>query len=282
MGVKDGWWSNPSIIALMQKGELLAEGRMAEVYEWEDGWVLKLLRAEWNNRETAENEANKTRLAHATGYRTPAVGEVVEVDGRVGTLYERFDGVVMGQALSRDVMHAKRYARRLAELHAEMHTYQAPGLPSRKESLIERIASLTQLSPKTKHTVLDLLNTLPDGEALLHGDFHPGNIILSGGDALVIDWIDASKGPPLADVARTYILLTSKKSKRVTLFGRIVLFLRDSFQRTYLKRYFQLRPAGHELLDAWVVCMAAARIWEGIADREGDLIEMVESGLAKL
>ena len=38
----------------MPKGELLAEGRMAEVYEWEDGWVLKLLRTEWNNRETAE------------------------------------------------------------------------------------------------------------------------------------------------------------------------------------------------------------------------------------
>ena len=54
----------------MPKGELLAEGRMAEVYEWGDGWVLKLMRAEWNQREIAEFEANKTCLAHATGYRT--------------------------------------------------------------------------------------------------------------------------------------------------------------------------------------------------------------------
>ena len=266
----------------MSKGELLAEGRMAEVYEWEDGWVLKLLRAEWNNRETAEYEANKTRLAHATGYRTPAVGEIIEVDGRMGTLYERFDGVVMGQALARDMLHAMRYARRLAELHAEMHSYQAPGLPARKESLVERIESLTQLSAQTKQAVLDLLDTLPNGEALLHGDFHPENIILAGEEALVIDWIDASKGAPLSDVARTSILLTERSPEKMTLLNRIIYSLRDSFNRNYLKRYFQLRPEDRELFDAWKVCMAAARIWEGIADREGDLIEMVESGLARL
>jgi uncharacterized protein (TIGR02172 family) len=266
----------------MQKGELLAEGRMAEVYEWGEDRVLKLLRAEWNDRGIAEYEADKTRLAHATGYRTPAVGEIVEVDGRVGTLYERFDGVVMGQMLAKDVTHFKRYARQLAELHVEMHTYQAPDLPSRKESFAEQIETLSQLSAQTKRSVLDLLDTLPDGETLLHGDFHPENIILAGKEALVIDWIDASKGPPLADVARTSILLTGRNPERMTILNRMVYYLRDQFCQTYLKRYFQLRPQGRQQLAMWRIPVAAARLWENIPEYEGQLVEIVESGLAKL
>jgi aminoglycoside phosphotransferase (APT) family kinase protein len=170
----------------------------------------------------------------------------------------------------------------LAELHAEMHSYRAPDLPPRKHSLAERIESLAQLSAHTKQAVLDLLDALPDGEALLHGDFHPNNIMLCGADALVIDWIDASKGAPLADVARTSILLTERRSGRVPLSERIFGSLRDWFGRVYLERYFQLRPEERESLDRWRVVMAAARLWEGIPEFEQHLLGIVESGLVRL
>jgi aminoglycoside phosphotransferase (APT) family kinase protein len=46
------------------------------------------------------------------------------------------------------------------------------------------------------------------GEVLLHGDFWPGNLLWRG-DRLVgvIDWEDAARGDPLADVAITRLEL---------------------------------------------------------------------------
>jgi len=43
------------------------------------------------------------------------------------------------------------------------------------------------------------LRELPDGEALCHGDFHPRNVIVDGDELTIIDWVDASSGPPAAD-----------------------------------------------------------------------------------
>ncbi len=41
---------------------------------------------------------------------------------------------------------------------------------------------------------------------LLHGDFHPNNILYTASGPVVIDWSFASSGDPLLDVARTLAL----------------------------------------------------------------------------
>ncbi|MDT0173806.1 phosphotransferase [Exiguobacterium sp. BRG2] len=55
-----------------------------------------------------------------------------------------------------------------------------------------------------------MLETLhvPPQQGLLHGDFHFQNIIVAINETfVVIDWHDATTGPPIADVARTLLLL---------------------------------------------------------------------------
>ncbi|TMA37195.1 MAG: aminoglycoside phosphotransferase family protein, partial [Deltaproteobacteria bacterium] len=44
-----------------------------------------------------------------------------------------------------------------------------------------------------------MLETLPDGDQLCHGDMHPGNIMLSRRGPMVIDWTNARRGHPAAD-----------------------------------------------------------------------------------
>jgi aminoglycoside phosphotransferase (APT) family kinase protein len=45
------------------------------------------------------------------------------------------------------------------------------------------------------------------GEALLHLDLHPLNVILRGSDPVVIDWSNAGPGPAALDVAMTAVIL---------------------------------------------------------------------------
>ena len=72
----------------------IALGFTAEIYAWKDGQVLKLFN-QGISRSAAETEANLTRIVHATGLPVPAVGEIVEINGRFGLEYERVDGVTM-------------------------------------------------------------------------------------------------------------------------------------------------------------------------------------------
>ena len=55
------------------------------------------------------------------------------------------------------------------------------------------------------------INALPEGETLLHGDFHPGNIMITPEHRFVmIDFMNVCCGPALYDIARTFALLKEK------------------------------------------------------------------------
>jgi aminoglycoside phosphotransferase (APT) family kinase protein len=45
----------------------------------------------------------------------------------------------------------------------------------------------------------------------VHLDLHPGNVILTASGPMVIDWPNAARGDPLADVAYTWVILTTSR-----------------------------------------------------------------------
>jgi aminoglycoside phosphotransferase (APT) family kinase protein len=50
---------------------------------------------------------------------------------------------------------------------------------------------------------------------LCHGDLHPGNVLVDRDGPVVIDWFDAAVGSPVADVARTSLLIRPPSSGRL-------------------------------------------------------------------
>ena len=104
------------------KGELIGKGRFAEVNAWGDNQVLKLF-YENHSLASAENEARVSRIAYHSDFRaiTPAVGELIEADGRHGIIFQRIDGISMLTDMSAGPWLLIRSARLLAEQHAFMH-----------------------------------------------------------------------------------------------------------------------------------------------------------------
>ncbi|MFW6183275.1 MAG: phosphotransferase family protein, partial [Chloroflexota bacterium] len=111
-------------------------------------------------------------------------------------------------------------------------------------------------------STLDALATMPAGERLCHGDFHPDNVILAKQEPVIIDWIDATCGNPLADVARTSIILLGEAHKTSNPWYQRVLL--KQYHRRYLRAYFRLQPGGLTEYRAWRPIVAAARMNEGI------------------
>jgi aminoglycoside phosphotransferase (APT) family kinase protein len=264
---------------------LLARGRTAEIFAWRDGQVLKLF-LEWCPTSWAEYEARVTRAIHEFGLPAPAVEGTVEVDGRRGIVFERVEGPSMLRELASKPWKLVPFARTLAELQAAIHARAAPALLSQREELERAIRGVAALSAPVKEAAWQALAQLPDSDALCHGDLHPDNVILSPRGPVVIDWMTAKRGNPLADVARTSLILRLGQPPPGTPGRRLIEFLRAAFHALYLRRYFQLRPGspvaadlGQKELAAWQLPVAAARLREEIPTERERLLALVEASL---
>jgi aminoglycoside phosphotransferase (APT) family kinase protein len=244
---------------------LLGEGRQAEVFEWDEGRVLRLMR-DPGARALAEKEAVALRAAAVAGAPAPAAFEVVEVDGRPGLVMERLDGADLLMSLGARPWTVFSAARTLGRLHAELAEVEAPvGLPGLFEALRGKLES--PLVPgEVCERALEALELLAAGDRLCHGDMHPGNVLMTSSGPRVIDWTNAAFGPPAADVARTLVILRAGylPGNAPWVMRRVHRLGRKALEALYLRAYGRARSLDRELVERWLVVRAADRLAEGI------------------
>jgi aminoglycoside phosphotransferase (APT) family kinase protein len=241
-------------------GPRLASGATAPVHAWGDRAVVKVYH---EAPGPAEREAEHTRAARAAGAAAPAVIDVVTIEDRVGVVFERVDRPTMLDALPTEGPPA--LLARFAALHADLHALRAPTLPAQREIFRAKIEHGHRRGPEPVAAVLAVVETLPDGEALCHGDFHPQNVVLTAGGPRIIDWLNATRGDPLGDVARTLALIEHARSPAV---AHVSPGMRSAVARDDLHRYSLLRPVDPSALHRWTVVALAGRLSEQIGSEE--------------
>lgn len=251
----------------------LAVGRTAEVFDVDADTVVKRLRPGFD-LGILTREFVKTEAVRAVGGPVPEMLGLVEAGGQPGLLMERvdggsmFDSMLSGPDLTAHCAH-------FADLHAVvLGLPSVGGLPDVKEFLANKI-DLTSLPLRQRTQAKDHLISLPDGRSSLHGDFHPGNILITSQGAVVIDWSEATRGDPAADIARTLILLTPEAAADEV---DNVLEIAEEIHRFVLG--YQLRCLATtgltaERVAAWRLPVVAARLSEGIAAETASLEQEV-------
>jgi aminoglycoside phosphotransferase (APT) family kinase protein len=254
-------------------GPKLGAGREADVYAWGDAGVLKLYRPGFGGHRA---EAAALRSLNGDGI-APRLLDVVDRDGRTGLVLERFDGPDMLTLLQRQPWRVLDLARTLATAHRAVHRVAAPAdLPDLRPVLAARIHD-AGLPPHLRSFAARVLDGLPDGDRLCHGDYHPGNVLLAADRTAVIDWAGAARGVPEADHARTLLLLrwadplpgTPLISRTLIAAGRSLLAHR--YASTYRRGAPSLRQ-----VDLWLLVHAAARLSEGIQAEQAMLIGILD------
>lgn len=260
----------------------IGEGVQAEIFLRPDGSVLKLWRDSVPD-EAVEREHTALRaLAECPGI-APAVQAVVELDGRRGLVMDRVEGGGLAAALRTRPWSVGPAARALARSHARIHAIEAPAnLPTLRDDLEQRIEVTTRVLPELAAFALEVLDTLPDGDRLCHGDFHVANVLGSFDRPTVIDWPNATRGDPDADVAHTNVLHrfgqpragTNRLERMAVSAGRRVFAVR------YLSAYRSLRQVDQQRLERWQTVRAAARLAASVPGERQALVRYLEQRLA--
>jgi tRNA A-37 threonylcarbamoyl transferase component Bud32 len=243
----------------------IATGRTADVFAVGENQVLKLLKPGFDLQMLIA-ESTKTAAVHAAGGPAPDVSDLVDIDGRPGILIERIHGNSMLDAILANDDDIVNHVMAFADLHARvLGTPLDADLPDVKDFLASKIDN-ANLPLGQRTAAKDHMIGLPSGDATLHGDYHPGNIIVAPDGPTVIDWGEASRGDAAADIARTLLLLTPESvSGAVPNPGNIASFVAE-FANGYKERCIQATAATIKTVAAWRLPMVAARLSEGIAE----------------
>ena len=209
------------------------------------------------------------------------VDEVIEFEGRAGIIYERVEGPNMQDEFITKPWRIIELASRLAGLQAAVHECVLSDLPSHRQQLERKIRSATAIPVNERETALNALDRLPDGDALCHGDLHPFNVLMSPRGPIIIDWMDAGRGNPLADVAKTSLVLRLRRSvPDISVAAQVLMkAARNLIHAVYLNRYRYLRCIDFHQLAAWQTPIAASRLSAGIAGEQTQLLALIEDPL---
>ncbi len=263
----------------IEKASLLAKGATADVYAWGIGHVLKLFpeRDPWH-----ANEVAATRVAHKASLPVPEVIDgLIEVGEREGIVFKRVDGPTMTEYLEDHPNEVEYCAQQAAELHARIHSTEVTELPLLIELLTWSIHQADPLEERTRNAVLDVLNGLPAGGVLCHNDFYPNNIIVSLQGPMVIDWAIGTRGSPLADHARTWLISWMWLSMIEEMGApEHVQLMWQRFWDTFFRRYDELRPSSLEDFNHWQIVAAAVSLyWDRSITSTDQRVSFVEAAL---
>jgi hypothetical protein len=236
-------------------GRILGSGKEAEVFEY-GASALKLYRRAASKASSFREAANLSILERLA-LPAPKVHAVGEFDGRWGVLMDRAPSSCFADQFVSTAGRAP--LEDMAQLHRRLHEKPGEGLPSLMARLSARVRRAEGLDAASRKRLLSKLDSLPDGDRVCHGDFHPWNIHGSGQGFMIVDWLDACCGNPLADVCRTYVLLHHAMPDRAM---------------GYVEAYASVTGSEVSGILARLPAIAAARLTEGVANENDQLLRL--------
>lgn len=260
-------------VSMHELGDPIATGRSAVLYRWPGGddQVVKLY-LDGHRPERVDEEEAASIEAYRLGLSGIACHGQVTVDGRIGLVLDRIDGISLTAVAERNPFRLLSSARDLADAHARVHAVSTDRFIEVREAAVAALTTtpLQFLNDRQRAMAADRIGALPSDDRVLHLDFHSENVFVHGGRHVVIDWQTAMRGAPAADVAMTLLLLRDAELwpgtpawKRVVV-GRI----RTIVLRTYLRRYVELTGTTTDELDEWRLTVLILRL--AISDIESE------------
>ena len=199
--------------------EVLGAGGHGKVLRLNADTIVKLYYA-GDSIDDIKREQDYAKKAFVMGVPTAIPFDIVKCEDMYGLVFELVNADIVANYLNKHpdqmVDIAKKYAQTMKQLH-ETHV-AAGALSSTTELYRSRIeglrAYMTDEEVDTLHRIND---AIPEGDTVVHGDFHPKNVMIQNGELILIDMADLTTGHPLYDLGSMALSHHLPSDERLTL-----------------------------------------------------------------
>lgn len=223
----------------------IGAGANGRVYRLNAEQVLKVYNPLTNPPEKIAREKDVARKAFVLGIPSALSFDMVRVGDSYGIVYELVDARTLGETIAAAPERADEYATRMARMLQRLHAteFEPGALPDARLGL-HAWADVSERSGYYTSEVIakvrSLIDSIPERNTFVHGDFHPANIMVTDEDELLlIDMGDASAGDPIVDLLGSYQLMCLVASRPgaaelyTGMLSELLAHVWDVFVRTY-------------------------------------------------
>lgn len=217
-------------------------------------------------------EYRLSNVVARAGARLPGRRRMVGDGDHMLLVAERIDGPSMWERLVAEPASAADLGTRLAHVQTDIaRCTPSFELPAQRDRMMSKIHLA---AARHGSELARAVTVVPPDEGplvLCHGDLHPQNVLLARGGEVLIDWLDASRGSILGEIARTLIVIDDSHEldrRERTGLAPVIAALRTSYEATAC----ELAGATPSELEPWVLAQGVARLAEGLGLHRLDML----------
>ena len=205
--------------------EVIGAGGYGTVYRIDPETIVKVYHTA--SLDFIEKERELSKKAFLLGVPTAISFDTVKVGDKYGVVYEMLDAKTVAQLITADPASLQRFGQLSAAALKKLHAIEPDTIdfPNKKEFMSEWVRSIAKyIEPEEAHAMLDFIDSIPDRNTFLHGDYNSKNVMVKDGEVLLIDIGDAAVGHPAFDIAGLilpYLIMpkTSAPERALSLLG---------------------------------------------------------------
>ena len=196
--------------------EVVGIGGVGTVYRLDEDTIIKVFR-EGATLDEVRREITMAKEAFVLGVPTAISIDIVKVEAgaqeRFGLVYELLRAETLSAAVKRNPDRLEHYAMRYADLLRLMHGIAVPAgdnVPSAIQREREQVMHIRRYFPQECiDRLLGILDCIPEGYRLLHGDLQTKNVMVQDEELMIIDMGEMGYGHPLLDMGHVYSSMVS-------------------------------------------------------------------------
>ena len=228
----------------LEQCEKIGFGGNGAVYRVSEDEIVKV---NYNPATDAElnSELTKAKEAFLLGVPTAISFDLVDCgDGRRGVVYETIKSKSLGETIQSnpEMMEelTDKYIAQLNLLHS-IHT-DNPVFGSMKDNYRMQVENASKHLTEEEGKMLEMvLDALPEGDILVHGDAHTKNVMIQNGEMLWIDMEGMSAGHPIYDLISIAAILNGVRNDDKMTMGICGMDVATvlKFRQCFVKKYFK-------------------------------------------
>ena len=186
--------------------EVIGEGFKGKVYRIDQDTVVKVYKNA-DALEEIQHEREVARLALILGVPTAISYDVVRVGDSYGSMFELLDARSFAKILAEEPERMDWCVKEYVDFLRKLHSIVVPKgkLPSIREAALVFVRRMKGDLPAGYGDKLErMVREIPESDHMIHGDYHTKNIVLSGGEVLLIDMDTLSVGNPIFELEQMY------------------------------------------------------------------------------